>query len=104
MVWTGLELAEQQQDQQHHQNQSAKPHSGMAHAIAIAAETAAKAAEQEDDQDDDEDQAERHGNSLWTRLADARGRRSPSAAKHIARSGSMGEPRAVIPGRANGSA
>src|SRR5258708_33558090 len=67
MIWAGLELAEQQQDQQHHQNQSAEPHSRVAHAIAIAAKSAAEAAEQDDDQDDNEDQAERHVNSPWAR-------------------------------------
>src|SRR3954466_5663382 len=63
-IWLESELAEQQQDQQHYQNQSAKAHAGMAHAVAIAAETAAEASQQEDDQDNDEDQAERHVRSL----------------------------------------
>src|SRR5882757_6146951 len=54
------QLAEQQQDDQHDQNDAAKAHSGMAHAIAVAAEPAAEAAQQENDQDDDEYGAERH--------------------------------------------
>src|SRR3984957_15207256 len=58
-LW-GSELAEQQQDDQDHQNDAAKAHSGMAHAVAIAAETAAEAAAQEDDQNNDEYQAKRH--------------------------------------------
>src|SRR5882757_2123708 len=54
VICGGSQLAEQQQDQQHHQNQSAQPHSRMAHAIAVAAETAAEPAQQENDQDDNE--------------------------------------------------
>src|SRR5450432_1867341 len=57
----GSELAEQQQDDQHHQNDAANAHSGMAHTVAVAAKPAAEAAKQEDDQNDDEYQAERHG-------------------------------------------
>src|SRR5580658_3237762 len=63
------ELAEQQQDDQHHQNDAAKAHSGVAHAVAVAAEPATKAAQQEDDQDNNEYQAKRHG------VSPAKGRR-----------------------------
>src|ERR1700721_1448623 len=55
-----LKLAEQQQNDQHHQNDAAKAHSGVAHAVAIAAEPAAEAAQQEDDQDNDKYQTKRH--------------------------------------------
>ena len=54
MACGALELAEQQQDQQHDQNNAAETHAGVAHAIAIAAKPAAEAAQQENNQDDDE--------------------------------------------------
>src|SRR5882757_2811061 len=57
----GLKLAEQHQDDQHDQNHPAKPHPGMAQAVAIAAEPAREAAQQEYDQDDDEYRSKRHG-------------------------------------------
>src|SRR5260370_29490437 len=56
----GSELAEQQQNEQHDQNEAAKAHPGMAHAIAIAAEPAAEAAQQQNDHDDDEYRSKRH--------------------------------------------
>src|SRR5882757_3553421 len=56
-----LQLAQQDQDKQHHQNHATDPHAGMAHAIAIAAKSAAEAAQEENDQDDDEYRAQRHG-------------------------------------------
>jgi hypothetical protein len=55
------ELAEQQQDEEHDQNDAANPHSGMAHAIAVPAKPAGKAAQQVNDHDDDEYRSERHG-------------------------------------------
>src|ERR1700730_1305014 len=58
---SGLELAKQQQDEQHYQNNAEKAHSGVAHAIAVAAEPAAEATQQENNQDDDEYQSKRHG-------------------------------------------
>src|SRR6202051_1554385 len=54
VVCEGSELAEQQQDEQHHQNDAANAHSAVAVAVTVAAETAAKPAKQENDQDDDE--------------------------------------------------
>src|SRR4051812_37754755 len=57
----GLQLAQQQQDDEHDQNHAAEPHARMAHAIAIAAKSAAEAAQQENDQDDDEYRSKRHG-------------------------------------------
>ena len=90
MVWADLKLAEQQQDEQHHQNQSAEPHSRMAHALSVAAETAAEAAQQDDDQDDNEDQAERHVHSPWARRSTHDDRKPADASKHIAGSCSMG--------------
>src|SRR5260221_5417659 len=58
---SGLELAKQQQDEQHYQNNAEKAHSGMAVAVAVAAEPAAEATQQENNQDDDEYQSKRHG-------------------------------------------
>src|SRR6266851_5600754 len=58
---SGLELAKQQQDEQHYQNNAEKAHSGVAVAVAVAAEPAAEAAQQENNQDDDEYQSKRHG-------------------------------------------
>src|SRR5713226_1720397 len=58
---SGLELAKQQQDEQHYQNNAEKAHSGVAHAVAVAAEPAAEAAQQENNQDDDQYRSERHG-------------------------------------------
>src|ERR1700682_4199216 len=58
---SGLELAKQQQDEQHYQNNAEKAHSGVAHAIAVAAEPAAEATQQENNQDDDKYQSKRHG-------------------------------------------
>src|ERR1700733_4891364 len=67
----GLQLAEQQQDDQHDENDSAQTHSGMAHPVAIASEPAAEAAKQDNDQDDDEYHSKRHG-VLPQRAAGAR--------------------------------
>jgi hypothetical protein len=55
-----LQLAEQQQDDQHDQDDAAEPHSGMAHAIAVPAEPATEAAQQINDDEDDEDRSQRH--------------------------------------------
>ena len=56
-----LKFAEQQQDDQHDQNDAAKAHSRMAHAVAVAPEPAAEAAEQINDDEDDQYGSERHG-------------------------------------------
>src|ERR1700749_1305597 len=63
---------EQQQDKQYHQNDTAQAHSGMAHAIAIAAEPPAEAAEQINDHNDDQDQTKRHGTLLLAAGRDVR--------------------------------
>src|ERR1700750_1965188 len=55
------DFVEQQQDEQYHQNHSAEPHAGMAHAVAVAAEPAGHPAEQVDDHENDQDQPKRHG-------------------------------------------
>src|SRR3984957_3242099 len=81
-------LAEQQQDDQHHQNDAAKAHSGVAHAVAIAAEPAAEAAKQEDDQDNDKYQTKRHGASPRKRPADINLSHRHPGTKHIAAFGS----------------
>src|ERR1700733_3161980 len=83
----GLQLAEQQQDDQHDKNDSAQTHSGMAHPVAIASEPAAEAAEQENDQDDNEYHSKRHG-TLPKRAVGARKFAASPGAKHIAPPGS----------------
>src|SRR5437660_5717912 len=72
-----LQLAQQDQDQQHHQNHAADPQAGMAHTIAIAAKSAAKAAQQENDHDDDEYRSKRHGAPPETLLAASKTPRGP---------------------------
>src|ERR1700682_2970012 len=52
--------AKQQQDDQYDQNDAAKPHSGVAHAVAVAAEPAAEAAQQGNNQDDNQNRSKRH--------------------------------------------
>src|SRR5262249_51157719 len=64
IVYLDLDLVEQQQHEKHHQNDTAQSHSGMAHAVAIAAEPAAEAAQQINDHDNDQDQTQRHGTLL----------------------------------------
>src|SRR4051812_34085274 len=55
-----LQLAQQDQHQEHDQNYATEPHAGMAEPIAIAAKSAAEAAQQENNHDNDEYRTKRH--------------------------------------------
>src|SRR5437870_1448297 len=77
-----LQLAEQDQHQQHDQNYATQPHAGMAEAIAIAAKTAAEAAQQENNHDDDEYRSKRHDAPPETRPATLKNASRPGS-KHI---------------------
>src|SRR5450631_2203968 len=77
----GLELAKQQQDDEHDQNDPEKAHSGVAVAVTVTAEPAAEAAQQENNQDDDEYQSKRHGTLPNRRPANGH---SPSAIRNKA--------------------
>src|SRR5882724_2203614 len=84
-----LQLAKQQQDEQYDQNDAAKAHSGVPHAVAIAAEPAAEAAEQEDDQDNDEYHSKRHGTLPKQAAGERKSAAPPREPKHIPAFGSM---------------
>ena len=82
---------QKQQDDQHHQNNSAKAHARMTHAIAIAAKTAAQAAHQVDDHKNDQDQPKGHGAPPCKRTANEIRRPAWSKA-HRAFDSSLGTP------------
>src|SRR6266487_249293 len=91
-----LELAKQQQDDQHHQNDAAKAHPGVAVAVAVTAEPATEAAQQEDNQDDDKYHSERHGILPKPARANRARPAPPLEEKHIRRVGSsQGTPRSI---------
>src|SRR6266851_9272570 len=86
---SGLELAKQQQDEQHYQNNAEKAHSGVAVAVAVAAEPAAEAAQQENDQDDDKYQSKRHGVLPKQRSANWKSAAPPLRTRRVPAIGSM---------------
>jgi hypothetical protein len=61
LLMRALQLAKQEQDEQHNQNQSTYANPGMAHAVAVTPEPAAESAQEINDHQNDQDHSKRHG-------------------------------------------